>query len=158
MAFSLPTLTRRALAAVFRLGAPIVRSGFYYRPPTFNSATGAMISAEVSAACQFIGAHVQTSLYLGLAPVVPGTERLLIRASELASITSPASGDYVVESGTSQRHNIQGARRDVSGEFFTFQALPSFDEDWGDLAAHAASEDWSDLTSATEFEDRMTLT
>ena len=40
MSFNLPTLTRKALAAVFRLGAPVVRDGVFYRPPAFNSATG----------------------------------------------------------------------------------------------------------------------
>jgi hypothetical protein len=158
MAFALPTLTRRALAAVFRLGAPIVRDGVYHRPPSFNATTGAMTSAETTAACKFIGAHVQSALYLGLAPVVPGTERLLIRASELTAIPSPAAGDYVLENLTGQRHSLQGARLDLSGEFYTFQALPSFDEDWGDLAAHTTTDDWGDLTTATDFEDRMTLT
>jgi hypothetical protein len=157
MAFALPTLTRRALAAVFRLGAPVVRSGTYVRPPTFNSTTGQMISAEASAACSFVGAHVQSAFHLGLAPVVPGTERLLIRASELAVITSPARGDYLVENVTGLRRNIEGARLDVSGEFYTFQALASLDEDWGDLAAHSTTDDWGDLTAATTFDDWLTL-
>lgn len=157
MAFALPTLTRRALAAVFRLGAPVVRSGTYVRPPTFNATTGQMITAEVSAACSFIGAHVQTAGFLGLAPVVPGTERLLIRTSELTTITSPMRGDYLVESGTGMRRNIEGARLDVSGEFYTFQALASLDEDWGDLVTHTTADDWDDLDAATTFDDWLTL-
>ena len=93
MSLNLPSLTRRALTAVFRLGAPVVRDGVFYRPPAFNAATGWTVTAEVTAACKFIGAHVLSGGYLGLAPVVPGTENLLIRASELTAITAPASGD-----------------------------------------------------------------
>ena len=62
-----------------------------------------------------------------------------------------------MESGTGQRRNIEGARLDVSGEFYTFQALASLDEDWGDLVAHGSAEDFGDLSSATTFDDWMTL-
>lgn len=71
----------------------MVREGVYYRPPTFNSATGEVTASEVSAACKFVGAHIQSAGYLGLAPVVPGTERLIVRSSELTSIASPRKGD-----------------------------------------------------------------
>ena len=157
MAFNLPTLTRKTLAAVFRLGAPVVRDGVFYRPPAFNSATGQIVSAEATATCKFIGAHVVSAGYLGLAPVVPGTERLLIRASELAAIAAPEKGDYLIENASGLRRNIEGARLDPSGEFYTLQTLRSFDEDWGDLTAPTVAEDRGDLASATDFEDRMTL-
>lgn len=157
MSFSLPTLTRRALGAVFRLGAPVVRSGVYVRPATFNASTGEMTAAEVNAACSFIGAHVVSAGYLGLAPVVPGTERLLIRSAELSGIASPARGDYLIESGSGLRRNIEAAVQDVTGEFYTCQAVRSADEDWGDLTAHTLAEDFGDLTAATAFEDRMTI-
>ncbi len=157
MSLNLPTLTRKALAAVFRLGAPVVRSGTYVCPPTFNSTTGQMVSAEATATCQFIGAHIVSAGYLGLAPVVPGTERLLIRASELAAIAAPGRGDYLVENASALRRNIEGARLDPSGEFYTLQALRSLDEDWGDLTAHTVAEDHGDLTAATTFDDRLTL-
>lgn len=157
MPLNLPSLTRRALAAVFRLGAPVVRDGVFYRPPAFNAATGWTVTAEVIASCKFIGAHVLSGGYLGLAPVVPGTENLLIRASELAAIAAPASGDYIIENTTGLRRNIQAARLDPSGEFYVFQCVRSVDEDWGDLAAHTLTEDFGDLTAATAFEDRMAL-
>ena len=73
---------------MFRLGPPIVRGGVFYRPTSFNPATGGTGAAEVAAPCQFLGAHVLWGSYLGLAPVVPGTENLLIRAGELAGVTS----------------------------------------------------------------------
>jgi hypothetical protein len=158
MSLQLPNLTRRALDAVFRLGAPVVRDGVFYRPPAFNQSTGWTVTAEVTATCKFIGAHILSGSYLGLAPVVPGTENLLIRASELAAITSPDTGDYVIESATGQRRNIQAARLDPSGQFYVFQTVRSTDEDWGDLTAHTLTEDFGDLTVATAFEDRMSLT
>jgi hypothetical protein len=158
MSFNLPSLTRRGLAAVFRLGAPVVRDGTYYRPPTFNSATGQIVSLEAMASCQFVGAHIISAGYLGLAPVVPGTEKLVIRASELAAIASPGSGDYLVENATGLRRNIEAARLDPSSEFYTLQTVRSMDEDWGGLAAQTVSDDWGDLTAATAFDDWMTLT
>lgn len=157
MSFNLPSLTRRALAAVFRLGPPVVRAGVFYRPPAFNTTTGWTVTAEATAACKFIGAHVISGGYLGLAPVVPGTENLLIRASELAAITAPASGDYIIENASGLRRNVQAARLDPSEQFYVFQTVRSADEDWGDLTAHTLNEDFGDLTAVTAFEDRMAL-
>lgn len=157
MPLNLPTLTRRALAAVFRLGAPVVRAGVYYRPTAFNSATGWTVSAEAMANCKFIGAHVMSGGYLGLAPVVPGTENLLVRASDLSAVTAPAAGDYIIENTTGLRRNVQASRLDPSGEFYVFQCIRSGDEDWGDLTAHTVTEDFGDLTAANAFEDRMNL-
>jgi hypothetical protein len=158
MSLNLPSLTRRALAAVFRLGAPVVRDAVFYRPPAFNAATGWTVTAEVTASCKFIGSHVLSGGYLGLAPVVPGTENLLIRASELTAITTPTAGDYLIENSSGLRRNIQAARLDPSGEFYVFQTVRSADEDWGDLVAHTLTEDFGDLTAATAFEDRLALT
>ena len=83
---------------------------------------------------------------------------MLIRASELAAIAAPASGDYIIENTTGLRRNIQAARLDPSGEFYVFQTVRSADEDWGDLTAHTLTEDFGDLAAATAFEDRMALT
>jgi hypothetical protein len=157
VSLNLPSLTRRALAAVFRLGAPVVRDAVFYRPPAFNAATGWTVTAEVTAACKFIGSHVLSGGYLGLAPVVPGTENLLIRASELPAIAAPGSGDYIIENTTGLRRNVQGSRLDPSEQFYVFQCVRSADEDWGDLTAHTLTEDFGDLTAATAFEDRMAL-
>ena len=134
-----------------------MRDGVFYRPPAFNAATGWTVTAEVTAACSFIGAHVISGGYLGLAPIVPGTENLLVRASELVAITAPASGDYLIENTTGLRRNIQAARLDPSGEFYVFQCVRTADEDWGDLVTPTLTEDFGDLTAATAFEDRLTL-
>jgi hypothetical protein len=157
MPLNLPSLTRGALDAVFRLGAPVVRSGVFHRPTAFNQSTGWTVTAEVAASCKFIGAHILSGGYLGLAPVAPGTENLLIRASELAAITSPGQGDYIVENSTGLRRNVQASRLDPSGQFYVFQCIRSADEDWGDLTPHTVAEDFGDLTTATAFEDRMAV-
>jgi hypothetical protein len=157
MPLNLPSLTRRALDAVFRLGAPVVRSGVFYRPTAFNQSTGWTVSAEVAASCKFIGAHVLSGGYLGLAPVVPGTENLMIRASELTGITTPGAGDYISENATGLRRNVQASRLDLSEQFFVFQCIRSGDEDWGDFTAHTVSEDFGDLTATTAFADRLQL-
>ena len=157
MSLNLPTLTRRALTAVFRLGAPVVRDGVFHRPTAFNSATGWTVTAEVSVPCKFLGAHVMSGGYLGLVPVVPGTENLLVRASDLVSVAAPGSGDYIIENTTGLRRNVQASRLDPSGQFYVFQCVRSADEDWGDLTAHTVTEDFGDLTAATAFDDRMTL-
>ena len=158
MALNLPSLTRRALDAVFRLGAPVVRNGVFYRPTAFNSSTGWTVTAEVAASCKFIGAHVLSGGYLGLAPVVAGTENLLVRASELVGVVSPGAGDYIVENTTGLRRNVQASRLDPSEQFYVFQCVRSADEDWGDLIVHTLTEDFGDLNAATAFEDRMALT
>ena len=158
MPLNLPSLTRRALDAVFRLGAPVVRSGVFYRPTAFNSSTGWTVTAEVAASCKFIGAHVLSGGYLGLAPIVPGTENLLVRASELVAITAPSQGDYIVENTTGLRRNVQASRLDPSEQFYVFQCMRSADEDWGDLIAHTVTEDFGDLTAANAFDDRLALT
>ncbi len=148
---------RRALAAVFHLGAPVIRDAVFYRPTAFNAATGSTVTAEVTAPCKFIGARVLSGGYLGLAPVVPGTENLLIRASELAAISAPGSGDYLIENSTGQRRNIQAGRLDPSEQLYVFQTVRSADEDWGDLLAHTLAEDFGDLGAATGFEERGVL-
>jgi hypothetical protein len=157
MSLNLPTLTRRALAGVFRLGSPIVRDGVYVRPTAFNQSTGWTASQEVLAPCRFLGANVLSIGYLGLAPIVPGTENLLIRASELVNIAAPGVGDYIIENATGLRRNVQATRLDPTGQFYVCQCVRSADEDWGDLTAHTLTEDFGDLTTATAFEDRLNL-
>ncbi len=154
---NLPSLTRRGLNAVFRLGPAVVRAAVYVRPPAFNRATGWTENAEVSANCQFVGGQIQSANYLGLAPVVPGTEKLIVRASELTAISNPAAGDYLIETLTGLRRNVEAARLDPTGEFYTLQTVRSADEDWGDFSAHTLSEDFGDLTMATAFEERGAL-
>jgi hypothetical protein len=150
MAFNLTIIVRQAMNTAFRLGPPLIRAGTYHRPPTVNV-------AEAAVPCSFLSTAVRSTGFLGLVHLAPGTELILVRSSELASIVEPVGGDYVVESATGIRRNIEGARLDVTGEFYTFQTVRSADEDWGDLTTHTVAEDFGDLTAATAFEDRMAL-
>ena len=90
--------------------------------------------------------------------IQPGDDKLLVRASELTTIPSPAPGDYLVEATSGQRRDVLAAKLDVTGLLWTLQTVRSLNEDWGDLTAVTVSADWGDLTAATESEDWMGLT
>ena len=77
---------------------------------------------------------------------------------ELAGISSPASGDYLVEASTGQRRDVLAAKLDATGLLWTLQTVRSLNEDWGDLSAVTVSADWGDLNAATETDDWLTLT
>ena len=153
---NLLSMTRHAVAAVFRLGPPMVRSATYYRPASFSGATGQTAPAEqtapVSALVASYGARE-----LGTVVIQPGDEKILVRASELTGISSPAAGDYLVETATGQRRDVLSTRLDPTGLLWTLQTVRSVNEDWGDLTAAAVSADWGDLTATTESEDWMGL-
>ena len=153
---NLSSMTRRALAAVFRLGPPLVRSATYYRPASFSSATGQSAPAEQTAAVSALVASY-SARELGTVVIQPGDEKILVRASELAGIASPAAGDYLVETTTGQRRDVFAARLDPTGQLWTLQTVRSANEDWGDLAIATVSADWGDLTGATTSEDWMGL-
>jgi hypothetical protein len=157
MSFNLNRIVNCALVAAFRLGPAVVRDASFYRPPSFNAATGELTAAEVVATCKFVGGVVLSTNFIGIAPVALGTETLLIRASELASISGPRKGDYVVEASSGLRRDVEAARLDLTGQFYTFQTVRSANEDWGDVTAQTVSEDWGDLTAATAFDDRLAL-
>ncbi len=158
MSLNLQRIVHSGLAVAFSLGPPLVRPGSYFRPPSFNPATGATTSVETVSLCSAIVAPVSSARYLGFTTVSPGTEILIIRASELLSIQEPAAGDYFVEVATGLRRNVKAARLDLTGEFYSFQCERALDEDWGDLTPFGSSEDRGDLTVATVFDDFGTLT
>lgn len=116
MANNLTNITRGMLATIFRLGAPIVHEGVYYRPA--NPPT-----PELTAPCQFVCGQVFSTTFLGLAAVSPGTEMVIVRASELTTITDPYAGDFIIENMTNLRRDIHAARLDVSCEFYTLQTM-----------------------------------
>lgn len=156
MAIDVKSVTKTAVAVLFNLGGDLVKDATYYRPPSYNPATGTVVTGEVAAACKILVGSVPRRL-LGELVVDLDREIVLIRASDLVAIASPAEGDYVVQADGTRRDVIAVPRLDPSGELWTFQTQRSLDEDWGDLAAHSASEDWGDLTAAATFEDRGAL-
>ena len=156
MALNLTKAFKSALDILFNVAGELVRGATYYRPASFSSATGQTAASEQTAAVQMLVTNYRVSD----SPTVvfqPGNEKALVRASELASITAPAAGDYLIESATGQRRDVLAARLDATGLLWTFQTLRSLHEDWGDLTTAAVSADWGDLTAATEFEDRLML-
>src|ERR1051325_5751450 len=150
---NLSRLVHSGLNVAFNIVPPLVRAGSYLRPPSFNPATGATTSAEILSQCSALIVPVTSGRYLGFTTIAPGTELLLIRASELLSIPDPAEGDYFIESTTGIRRNIRAARLDFTGENFSFQSERSLDEDWGDLTPATSFDDRGDLGAALASDD-----
>ena len=150
---NLASLFQPAVKRMFGLGPELVRLATYYRPASFASATGLSASAESTAAClAFIAAY--RSRELGTVNIQPEDEKVFIRASELAGITDPAPGDYLVESSNSLRRDVVTVPRlDPSGLLWTFHCARSLNQDWGDLTAFTDSEDRGDLTVASSSDD-----
>ena len=156
MALNLTKAFKSALDILFSVAGELVRGATYYRPASFSSATGQTAATEQTAAVQMLVTNYRVSD----SPTVVfqvGNEKALVRASELAAITAPGLGDYLIETATGQRRDVLAARLDATGLLWTFQTLRSLNEDWGDLTTAALSADWGDLTAATEFEDRLML-
>lgn len=156
MALDIKTLTKSAVAVLFGLGGDLVKDGTYYRPPSYNPATGQVVTAEVVVACKIFVAVVPLRQF-GPWATEPRYELVLIRASELVGISLPAQGDYIVQADGTRRDVVNAPRLDPSGELWSFDTQRSLDDDWGDLTAHSSSEDWGDLTAATAFEERGAL-
>jgi hypothetical protein len=156
MAIDVKSVTKAALGVMFSLGGDLVKDATYHRPPSYNPATGTVVTGEVTAACKILVGSVPRRQF-GELVLHLDREVVLVRASELVAITSPAQGDYIVQADGTRRDVIAAPRLDPSGEFWTFQTQRSLDEDWGDLTAHSVSDDWGDLNAATAFEDRGAL-
>lgn len=157
MAINITKAFKAALDILFSLAGELVRDGTYYRPASFSPATGLTPASEQTAAVKALIANYRPR-ELGTVVIQPGDEKVLVRASELAAIPSPAVGDYLVETTTGQRRDVLAAKLDDTGSLWTLQTARSINEDWGDLTAVTVSADWGDLTAATETEDWMGLT
>lgn len=147
MVINLTTPVAKALSLIFSLGPDIVKSATYTRPPSFSSG-GSVASAEVTVNCSVVIEEIQSRS----ASTVP-IAFLLVRASELTSITTPAKGDYFIVSSL-RREVLEDPILDCTNQFYRFKTQRrSMDEDWGDLQPHAAAADWGDLTAHTSAED-----
>ncbi|MBI5388200.1 MAG: hypothetical protein HZA90_26345 [Verrucomicrobia bacterium] len=155
MTLNLQRLGQMAVDAVFAAGADAVKAAMFVKPASFSAATGQMNAAEVSVlVTAFVTAYRLRDL--GLLGLQPGDERVLLRASELGSLT-PAAGDYLIQTADGLRRDVRSARVDGAGLLWTLQTALSLNEDWGDLAVVTATEDRDELTPATVTEDWMTL-
>jgi len=154
MTLDLTSLTQSILTTVFNLGGDVVKSVSYVRPVSLARETGETAVNEISVDTQaLIGTPPQS-----LSPTrVNAHERLLIRATDINAITTPAAGDYIVQNSNGLRRDIISASLDPTGQVWSFITVHSLHQDFGDLTAHGASDDWSDLTATTEAEDRGAL-
>ncbi len=157
MAVNITKAVKSALDVLFTVAGQLVRSATYYRPASFSSATGQSVSAEQSVNVTALVAAYRPR-ELGTVVIQPGDDKVLVRASELAGIPSPAAGDYFIEATTGQRRDVLAVKLDATGLLWTFQTARSLNEDWGDLVAATVSADWGDLTAPTESEDWQLLT
>jgi hypothetical protein len=150
MSLNLTTPVANALSIIFGLGPDIVKSATYTRPPAFNPVSGSVASAEISVSCSVVIEEVQTR-----AIVSTPISWLLVQASELASIDTPAKGDYfTVTFGSTRREVLEDPVLDPTGQFYRFKCTrTSVNEDWGDLQANTSAADWGDLTAAASAED-----
>ena len=149
---NLKEITKSALNAVFNLGPDLIKDGTYVRPVSFAPSTGLTATAEVTASVKMLIATFRQP-ELGFTLLQPETEKILVRASELAAIENPAPGDYLIQTSDSQRREILAAALDRTSEFWTFHTVRSLHQDWGDLTAFTTTEDWGDLTATTDFDD-----
>jgi hypothetical protein len=154
MTLNLKTLTESILSTVFNLGDDIVKNVTYVRPASLARETGLSAANEISVAAK----AVITTLPGGAATFEPSRkDTLLIRAADLISITTPAAGDYILETLTGLRRDVTFARLDPTGQVWSFHTVRSLHEDFGDLNPHGSSEDGGDLAAATAIEERGAL-
>ena len=139
------------LDRAFDLAGELVRDCVFYRTES-SAGTGLVTMAALSAAVKALVGSYRSGDIDGTVVQV-GDERPVIRAGELVSITSPGSGDYLIETVSGIRREVIAARLDPTGSFWTVQARRATGEDWGDLAAFTASEEWDDLATANNFDD-----
>jgi hypothetical protein len=154
MTLDLTSLTQSILATVFDLGGDIVKNVSYIRPVSLAKETGESAVNEIS---------VTAKAVIGAA--LPGFavsrssdhERLLIRATDINTISAPAAGDYIVQTSSGVRHDVISASLDPTGQVWSFRTVRSLHQDFGDLTAHNASGDFGNLTTTTDVEDRGAL-
>jgi hypothetical protein len=82
-----------------------------------------------------------------------GDEKLIVRSPELASITNPGTGDYLLDVLTGVRWEVITAHQDPTATAWILQCRRTPNEDWGDFTPFTMSEDYGDLTAATLFDD-----
>lgn len=160
MAFTFAKLVHAGIATAFAMGGELVKEATFVRPAGLNPTTGLSAAVEITATCKIFG--------LGFTPqnilvrTQPGDETLIVRASELTGISSPAENDRIIETPSGLVRKVLGCRLDPTGEFWIFQTervastapgAQTGNEDWGDLVAAALFEDRGDLSAVSVSED-----
>ena len=142
------------LDRAFDLVGEMVRDCVFYKTES-SAGTGLLTMAALSASVKALVGSYRSGDIDGTVVQV-GDERLIVRAGELSSITSPGAGDYLIETVSGIRREVIAARLDATGSFWTVQARRASGEDWGDLSTFTMNEDWEDLATATNFDEWQT--
>lgn len=150
-AIDINNLLLRNLDTLFSLAGQCVRDCTFFKTQSHGS-TGLLNLAALDAPVKaiFVPYHSQD---IDGSAVLVGDEKCFVRAGELVSITSPGSGDNLVETISGLRRSVIASRLDPTGGFWTFQVRRCGAEDWGDLTAATADEDWGDLAATPLFDD-----
>jgi len=145
----LTELTKGAIDTLFRLGGEFVKDVTYVRPPGVNRDTGQVAAAEMR-----VGAPAIVPSYAPAGFAAPNrrSARVVFKAADLAGISNPAVGDYILLPDAT-RLDVITARIDVTAQIWLFDTEESPSDDFGDLTAHGASADYGDLTANTVEED-----
>jgi hypothetical protein len=157
MIFDPTKLGPSVLRIVFGLGPPITRACAYVRPMGRNRLTGLVSPSELVAACLALVGRWSLPQW---SPVVlaAGTERLVVRAADLASVPAPGAGDLLVENSSGAAWRLVAAVLDGGGLFWVFQGERRGDEYWGDLLGAVGSrDDRGDLGAATVAENWLEI-
>ncbi len=153
MTLDLSRVVATVLRIVFGMGPQVARPATYVVPVGLNRYTGADVRAEVTKSCLVLVGKWALPQWSPSA-LAAGTERLLVRASDLAGVSAPGAGDYLVESATALVWRLVAGVLEGGGQFWVFQGERHGDEYWGDLAgAVTASEDRGNLGTVTARED-----
>ena len=154
MTLDLTSITQSILTTVFNLGDDVVKEILYVRPVSLTKETGESAVNEISVATKAV---IGAALPGFAASRSSDHERLLIRATDINTISAPASGDYIVQASSGVRHDVISASLDPTGQVWSFRTVHSLHQDFGDLTTHSAINDWGNLTATTEAEDRGAL-
>ena len=90
--------TAAGIRTAFNLGPAIVKDATYYRPPSFNPATGHVESAELLAVVKAIIGPISFGTITFPAA---GFTKLFIRAGELTAFGTLREGDYLITAPSS---------------------------------------------------------
>jgi hypothetical protein len=161
MALPLQNIVKRAADLAWSVFAELTRLGTYKHISgyVYDAATGVNTTTVQSANVTMLITLYQSSEVDG-ANVKYGDEKVLVRASEMTSITDAVPGDWIESDG--KRFDVKAVLKDASQQIFIFQTrrevLDLTDTfttfaDWGDLSAATSSEDWGNLELHTSSED-----
>ena len=124
MTLDLTSLTQSILVTVFKLGGDVVKNVSYIRPVSLAKETGESAVNEISVATQAV---IGVALPGFAASRSSDHERLLIRATDINTITAPAAGDYIVQasSGVPARCYISVARSHRTSLELSHRPIPA---------------------------------